>query len=213
MKYVHGWAFPDADDFMVRQIQPNGDYQDAHYDAAMRFVTDRRAAIDGGAHIGTWTRLMARDFEHVIAFEPSPDTFEAFTANRLTFQWTNVDARHAALGAAPGTVDMMLDPPNIERKNTGGRRVQPGRTIPVVTIDSLALPALGLLKLDVEGSEPASLAGATETVHRCRPVILFEDKKLWLHYGYPKDAVARWLLTAGYRFADKVRRDEIWVPV
>jgi hypothetical protein len=42
----------------------------------------------------------------------------------------------------------------------------------------LALPACGLLKVDVEGFEPQVLRGARHTVERCRPVIYVENDRL-----------------------------------
>lgn len=211
MKFKGDLAFPEADVFMVNQVSPEGFYQRAQLEAALRYVTNWQTAIDGGAHIGTFSLVMATRFDRVIAVEPSPDTFEALTWNLRDV--SNVDRRNVALGATPGTVEMTLDPPNAERANTGARFVRPGGGIPVETIDSWALPSLGLLKLDVEGSEPAAIRGALDTIRRCQPIILYENKWLWSrHYGLPKTAVSSVLMGLGYRHLERVSRDEIWGP-
>ena len=36
MKIVKGWAFPDADDFMAKQMGDDGSYQREHLNAALR---------------------------------------------------------------------------------------------------------------------------------------------------------------------------------
>lgn len=210
MYAVHGWQFPDADTFMASELQPDGTYQAAHVAAALAFVHDFSCAIDGGAHVGTWSRLLAAEFDAVIAVEPSEDTFEALVANMASFQCLNVDARRVALGDRAGFVSMTLDARNAARGNTGGRFVQTGGTIPVESIDDWALPTLGFLKLDVEGSEYAALCGARQTLARCRPVVLFENKCLWTRYGIAADGPAQVLRALGYQHQASVSRDDIW---
>ncbi len=210
MKIVHGFAFPDDDRFMSGEIQPDGGYQATHLTAALRYVTDWGCALDGGAHVGTWSRSLAARFTRVIAVEPSADTFEALVRNLQTFACTNVEAVQAAIGAAAGTVSMQLDGRAATLGNTGARYVQIGGEVPLRTIDSWALPSLGFLKLDVEGSEYAALQGARGTLTRCRPVVLFENKYLWRRYGVPRDGPASVLASLGYRCRETVSKDEIW---
>lgn len=213
MKYVHGWAFPDADDQMAREIAPDGSYQRAHLEAALRHVRHFTTAIDAGAHVGTWSHVLSAHFARVLAFEPSPDTCEALTANMTAFGCANVTIHQAALGAAPGMVRIApLAPAAAVLKNTGARFVQPGGDIPVVTIDSFELAEVGFVKLDIEGSEPAALRGALQTLKRCKPVVLFENKWLWAkNFRHPKHAVRDLLTLARYRFVEQIGHDQIWI--
>jgi FkbM family methyltransferase len=213
MKIEKGLAWPDADRFMVEELAPGGTYQLANLAAALRHVTQFATAIDGGAHVGTWSRVMAGRFATVIAFEPSQDTFDCLTFNLAQAGLDNVRCMRAALGAEAGHVTLALDAENEARANTGARFTRPGGTIPVLTIDSLALTDLGFLKLDIEGSEPAALEGASKTLTRCRPIVLFENKRLWArHHGRPKDAVVRILERHRYRHLESVGCDQIWGP-
>ena len=212
MKHVHGWAFPDADEFMAAEIKADGTYQAGHLRAALAHVTEWSVAIDGGAHVGTWARLLGERFGRVIAVEPSADTYEALCANLTAFGCVTVEPRRAALGAGPGRVRMALDGRGATMKNTGARYAAPGGDIPVETIDSWILPSLGLLKLDVEGSEAAALRGAVETLRRCRPIVIFEEKGLGRRYQDGPGAAARVLTGAGYRLLQSVKMDHIWGP-
>lgn len=211
MKTVRGWAFPEADELMASELRPDGTYQAGHLDAALKYVTDWSIAVDGGAHVGTFSRILAARFARVIAVEPVPETFEALVTNMAHFGCLTVDCRQVALGAASGAVSLTLDALQAARKNTGGYYVAGGGTVAQVTIDSWCLPSLGLLKLDVEGSEPAALEGAMETLRRCRPIVLFEDKQLWVrYYGSPRDAAEQWLMKAGFRFLERAGCDQAW---
>lgn len=216
MKLAKGWNFPDADEFMVGELAADGTYQSSHLQAALTHVTDWSRAIDGGAHVGTWSRLMAVRFDQVIAVEPSPDTFEALLANMESFACLSVDCRHVALGAAPGSISMTLDEKGARMANTGARFVHASAPsepqTPLVTIDSWDLPSLGFLKLDIEGSEPAALMGARATLRRCKPIVLFENKYLWKRFGMPREAPQSLLKGLGYRLLETVSRDEIWGP-
>ncbi len=212
MKTIKGWAFPDVDDFMVHEMKADGTYQKSHLLIAMGFVTDRRCAIDGGAHVGTWSKLMAGLFDRVIAVEPSADTFEALTTNLQTFDCLNVEPRQVALGATSGSVTMVLDGRQLALANTGGRYATAGGAIPCEAIDDWHLPALGFLKLDIEGSEVHALQGAAATLERCRPIVLFEDKKFWKRYGLKGDAPQTLLTSLGYRPLTRVGCDDIWGP-
>jgi FkbM family methyltransferase len=212
MKTVHGWAYPDADEFMAGEMKADGTYQYSHLTRALAYVQDWALALDGGAHVGTWSRLLAAKFGVVVACEPSTDTYEALQANMAAFACTNVALHNVALGDRKGRVQMRMDGRGAQLKNTGSRYVLPGGETHQVTIDSLNLPACGFLKLDVEGSEPAALAGATETLARHRPIVLFEDKNLWRRFGARRDAPQGLLLQAGYKHLERAGCDEIWGP-
>ena len=118
MKHEKGWAWPDADEFMVSQLATDGSYQRSHLDDALTHITDWSIAVDAGAHAGTWSRLLSPRFARVLAFEPSPDTFEALEANMAAFGCANVEAQNVALGAAACYVSMTIDETNAARKNT-----------------------------------------------------------------------------------------------
>lgn len=212
MKIINGIAFPDSDRFMASEITEEGTYQKPHFDAAMKYVKTRNVAVDGGAHIGAWTRSMSKLFKRVISFEPSGDTFECLAYNMKAFKCKNVDIRRAALGQHQGRVRMTLDgfEKAIAAGNTGARFVAAGDEVDVITLDSRQLDDLNFLKLDIEGSEVDALMGAKETLLRCQPIILFEDKNFWKRYGYSRRAPHEFLSSLGATHCERAGMDEIW---
>jgi hypothetical protein len=81
--------------------------------------------------------------------------------------------------------------------NFGAVRLGPGsdgEPTPLVTLDSLKLPACRLLKIDVEGMDFEVLVGATATVARTRPFIYMEAKT-----GPGTEQAIAWLQERAYR--------------
>ena len=140
---------------------------------ALALVGRGRVALDGGANVGAYTRIMLGHFETVLAFEPAPDTFAALARN--IEQW-GVSGRVRAypLALSDKAERVRLEGKRGHRSVT--RRIVGTGDIPAVRIDDLDLEGLDFIKLDLEGYELRALHGARETLSRFRPFVLFEDK-------------------------------------
>lgn len=127
-------------------------------------------AIDGGAHVGSWSELLKERFETVHAFEPGP-AFEFLVENAR--EWRNVVTHNAALADEVCAVESWHRKPGA--KMTARKiRKSPSGDLPGIPIDALDLDRCSLIKLDVEGFEYPALIGARETIKRCRPFVLVE---------------------------------------
>lgn len=58
-----------------------------------------------------------------------------------------------------------------------GRYYLSEEPVSTLTTDALPLADCALIKLDLEGMEDRALAGAMNTLERCRPIVLFERHK------------------------------------
>jgi FkbM family methyltransferase len=192
MKRAGAYWVPDEETQQVAALEAGG-WQLDHLDRALEFVTDWSIAVDGGAHVGSWTLAMAKRFGRVLAFEPAPDTALCLKANLIGIG--NVWIHEKALGEAPGLAGMAEDT-KYDGGNTGGRYLSGAGSVEIMTLDSLDLPWLGFLKLDVEGYEVFALRGAAETIARCRPVVMIEDKRRMAHRFQLKQGAAADFLTA-----------------
>lgn len=143
-------------------------------------------ALDGGANVGAYTRVLMQRFELVYAFEPAPDTFACLERNlaewggcgRVNIQQRPLSDRAEFLqvGGAGG-------------RRSVSRRVMGRGEIPAVRIDDLELPDLAFLKLDLEGYEERGMRGAEATLRRFQPIVMFEDKPVKsAHFGDPGGA-------------------------
>jgi FkbM family methyltransferase len=167
------------------------------------FCTGRDVAVQAGGNCGIWPRDLSAMFRLVYTFEPDPMNFRCLCANVPA---ENVVKFNAALGDTHETVGMMLRPDNV-----GAHRISGAGDIPTLRIDDLGLQSCDLIYLDIEGYEMKAIVGGMETIRRCRPVIVVEDKGLSEHYGQPKGAVIESMRSAGYRVAARLHHDVVFV--
>lgn len=174
MKQVHGWWVPSTDGYFdEKTLKPEG-FDIDHLEVALRYVTQWRTAVDAGSHIGTWAKAMATKFARVLAIEPDAENYSCLLRN--TEHLPNVYPYKFALSNEDGGEVAMMES-TTRPGNSGSRFVTTGRGIPTHALDSLALDTLGFLKIDVEGHECPVVEGGKETIVRCRPVIMLEEKR------------------------------------
>lgn len=166
----------DPDDLITKVIQQTSTF----YEIDLLAEIFHRAMpgwvfLDAGAHVGNHSvffgAILGLDGH---AVEQNPDTFAILQGNLAANGLGNrVRAINAALGRRAGRAMTVR---NEAAGNSGMDRVEltPDGSLPVITIDSLNLPRLDLLKIDTEGFEVECLHGAQDTLARCRPLIVAE---------------------------------------
>jgi len=176
---------------------------------SLQHVKHKRTALDIGANVGLWSRDLVQHFDQVIAFEPVAMFRECLSRNVTA---SNLEVQSVALGDQEGQVRMI-----ITEGNTGHTHVDPasqdGDTT-IIRLDSLELDNVDYIKIDCEGFEYRVLQGAKETMQRCRPVVVIEQKP---HEMYSKDygqfAAVELLESWGMVRLDQVKDDWImgWI--
>lgn len=121
--------------------------------------------------------------------------------------WTgkiDYDFHVTALGAAPGTLELELEPKRLAR-TSGQRRTDNveglvHRQVPVTTLDAITLMLDGPfgLKIDTEGHELEVLKGATETLKSCEFVIAETSIKKRFAEGYRFSEVVGFMAEHGF---------------
>lgn len=166
-------------------------------DRVIHYCSHQRIAVQAGGHAGFWPLALAGKFQHVHTFEPERALFDCMTRNCTA---ANVTMYRHGLGAECGTV------PFKSHVSAGSWRVdnEGDHQITLLTVDALKLPHLDALLLDIEGYEEHALAGAWETIQRCRPVILCE----LLERSAP--GIIYWLRYHGYVERERYGRDGIF---
>lgn len=192
-------------------------------DAAYGYVKRWHRALDLGANVGIFARDFAARFEEVVAFEPMPLTRECLAANVPS----NVRIEEYAISDHRGVLEMfraegsggsfVLNHPAVVLPDAEHFRVRTVEVqaqtvvVPTRTIDSFEFDAVDLMKLDIQGAEYVALTGARETILRCKPVVLVEEKAFSDAHAESIQQTADLLVAYGMTPKEKVRTDRIYV--
>lgn len=160
-------------DTIARTLRLGKFYEEDLLLALTPYLSPDKCAIDVGGHVGNHTIYFA-NFGPVLSIEPTPSNYalllETIAGSPRRYR---VDTANCAASDGDANYQAIINPDN--SGNTKLAR-HPGGEIESVTIDSLDLDAVSVIKIDVEGMEPAVLRGAIETIKRCQPVLAIEAK-------------------------------------
>ncbi len=197
----------------------NANYEVQEGGAARQLLALRRQhfgdgviLVDCGANIGVhtvdWAKHMT-GWGSVIAIEAQERIFHALAGNIAINNCFNAHPIHAAVGAQNGSLRIPV--PNylapgsfgsLELRESDsnefiGQAIDYSEklaTVRLMTVDSLNLPRLDLIKIDVEGMEVEVLQGAQATLARFRPIVMVE------HLKASREAIATALASYGYEW-------------
>ena len=155
-------------------------------------------ALDVGAHLGTYSVLMASRGATLHAFEPAPEARAALASTLARNAFTQPVEIHAvALSDFTGHANFALGSDSGNHLSASDTDTSEAETIEVEvdTLDNWAtthdLASLFVLKIDAEGADENVLRGASGVLARCEPVVMVEYwkdpsalKGLLANYGY-----------------------------
>jgi FkbM family methyltransferase len=164
-------------------------------------------AIDVGANLGWHAVHAARQhtIETLVAFEPDPFNAWLLDRNLAANDVENAVVDTRAVGAKPGLAQMhRYKSSNFGRHSLAADYGFGSRAVAVTDLDG-ALAGLGLgeravavIKIDVEGFEPAVIAGAGRTLARTQAIILEYSPDLSRAGSLSTDDMLATLQTAGF---------------
>jgi FkbM family methyltransferase len=166
-------------------------------------LQDNAVVLDVGANIGSMTLQFARMVPkgHVYAFEPTNYAYAKMIRNlalnqelakRITPVKSFVSSRTETISSINAYASWKVDgTPSIKHPLHGGI-FQPAESTPSMTLDDFCgmqkLSNVDLIKIDTDGHELPVLEGASETIKKFRPHIVFEIglyvlKEQGIHFG------------------------------
>jgi len=131
-------------------------------------------ALDIGANIGNHSLFFSDYFAQVVSFEPSAQTYRLLEFNASLVR--NVRCHNFGLSDADGEASFAVHGANrgsnriVATHEEASERIQLRRLDGIAGLDG----DIKLVKIDVEGHEPAVLRGAEALLRRHQPIVMFE---------------------------------------
>ena len=129
------------------------DYESNTNKLIKEVVKKEDICVDAGTSFGYFTLLLGRLAKKVYAFEPTPNLVQYLIKNLQFNNLTNVEVFNFALWSEKKIIDV--------NGNEIGRH-----NVHAITLDSLNIPKLDFVKMDIDGSEPEALKGMIKTIER-----------------------------------------------
>lgn len=171
-----------GDNTVGRCLDLYGEWSEPEVHLFSQVLRSGDVVVEAGANIGAHTVPLSRivgESGAVHAFEPININHRLLSANLLDNDCLNVKTYQAALGRDVRIVDFVDPDPGAE-DNFGAfgfyaSSLAPKTVCTQITVDSLNLARLDLLKVDTEGHEREIIEGALATLDRCRPILHLES--------------------------------------
>jgi FkbM family methyltransferase len=218
VKQFGGWQMPDHEKHLIEWMNKTNDladgrqrYQGRKQGLALEWCKQFRVAVDVGAHIGLWSYYLAQKFATVHAFEPVAEHRECFAVNVTS---SKVTMHACALGESDGLIAMNTTPTSSGDSAVKGHSMLATVTgsgdIPMMRLDEFNLQDVDFIKIDCEGYELFVLRGGVETIKRCRPCIIVEQKPgNGQKFGLGETDAVPYLQSLGYVLRKKTSGDFI----
>ena len=203
MRVVNGHFYVPDNESDIVMLSSGINYQGSKLRAALKYVKQSRLAIDIGAHCGLWTKQLGDYFDRVECFEPMPIHAEAWRRNIK--KQTSV-LHECALGDKDVDCGLTVNEqfPARSYVDIGGIG------IPMVRLDNFNYQDVDLIKVDCEGFELFVLKGGEETIKRCRPTIIVEQKPgFGSRFGIEDTSAVKYLESLGATVKDEITGDYI----
>lgn len=194
VKFLHienrNLAVLDGDYFTI-VLEKEKSYEKHFTTFANLVINEGDTAIDFGSNLGYHTITLSAFVGNngtVHSFEPQRIIFQQLNCNIFINGLDNVHTYNLAVGESESEV--FIDSPDFHNiypmytniGNTSINNNKIGSLVRQISLDSLKLPRLDFIKLDVQGSELNILKGGKDTITKYKPYMFMEieEKQLRL---------------------------------
>lgn len=173
------FAFNTNDTFIGKSLDLYGEWTDEEIKVLLPLISPNDIVIDVGAYIGTHSIPFAKATAPnggVYSIEPQRMAFAFLNTNIALNNYMNI----IAINKFASDRIKKIKTPILDQtvpQNYGSfkiKNLKKGETVETVTIDSLKLSRVKLIKIDVEGHEEKVLVGATQTIKKYKPILYIE---------------------------------------
>jgi FkbM family methyltransferase len=164
-------------------LSVHGSYEAFELGLFERCIQPDDVVVDVGAHIGLYTLSAARATGpggRVVAFEPSRQNYDLLVRNVAANGYRTVEPVRAALADHEGEADLHVSAQNSGDNSLSATAVGPAAAerVRLLTLDAYAAEHAvhpQVVKMDIQGGEPAALAGGRTLLVGSKALTLFTE--------------------------------------
>ena len=216
-KYIYVPDTPDTKTSVVaRAHMKDRRWEPKIADILTKHAKEGTVAIDMGAYIGTHTLALVDAVGtkgKVYTFEPQPWAYKGILK---TLQKNNIKNTKVYNVGLSSTKDILRFCSDSSGSSSICTERRPSKkvwaeiyNIPVITLDSLNIKNVSVMKVDVEGHELEALKGAKNTIINSKPVIVLE---VWKRRGQRLRLIKEFLNSINYSIKNISADDFICLP-
>lgn len=212
------YAIFQSRDFISHIVRQTGQFELALVEDTEKLLKDVNEGyvLDIGSNMGTYGVPLAVRNPNltVLCFEPQRIIYNQLCTNITINRLDNVYAYNVAVSDHEDTIELKM-PDYMQEENIGGFSLDPlvkekcptsqgkTETVNVVTIDSIGLANVKMIKIDVEGLELEVLKGATETIKNSNyPPLILEAWNQYEWWDARKEEMFDYVKSLGYNIED-----------
>lgn len=208
--FVGTMMFNPKDTFVGRSIDKYGEYARDELELLKQVVRAGDNVVDAGAMYGQTALGLAKvvgEQGAIYSFEPQRVLHQLLCSNFAMNGAFHCHCRNEALGAQEG--ETVVPPLDISKEGCHGctkldSSNYQGETVKMLTVDSLNLVKLRLIKADVEGMEIDVIKGAIKSINMFKPALYMRA-----HYT-PEDNTLSPRTQELARFVQSLNYDMYW---
>jgi len=147
------------------------------FSLALDLLAPGSVVVDLGAHLGTFALVAAQLGHRVVAVEASPRNVRSLEASIRRNGFTGVEIARAAVSDRAGKLRFREEGAYGQVATTAqlGLTEVDADTLPTI-LSGLGIERVDLVKMDIEGSEPAAIEGMSEMLRAPdAPLVLYES--------------------------------------
>lgn len=213
--------FLDKEDSLMLSIK-NKEHELTEIKYLKQIIKKGDNVLDLGANIGVYTLIFAKlvgESGHVFAFEPDPSNFELLSKNVKENKHENTTLVQKAVSDKNGKIDLY-----VSKRNFASHRIfdagdnRESIEIDVTTLDEYFKKnekPIKFIKMDVEGTEGATLLGASKILENSKDIIIMMEyfPKFIKKFGMIPEKILKSLIEKNFELFNISQKNKKLEPI
>jgi FkbM family methyltransferase len=168
-------------DHVLQTIINNGIHDYPVVNEIMKYADRNSTILDLGSNFGQMSVMLSKHVNQggrVFAFEADPWIYNVLLRNIQLNNCTNCTVIFGAVWDANDEILIYPDDDLVKYESFGSYGIDmtatTGLLVPSITVDSLCLDHVSVIKVDVQGADLRAMKGAIKTINKFKPTIIFE---------------------------------------